>query len=253
MYLFNIIKKIHNIILMFNIILFLIHPTIVLLSNYLKKNKKKINLIFDLDNTLIISMEKNKYSNLNISHKPTILNLRSTLISTTRVVWVRPMVSTVLYLLDKFTNIYLYTHAEKTYADNILLQLNIDEYFVDCRYREDNIDTKDINKFFPDIDKIEELKRNLSKIKKYSRLDKLSKDMINEIYKTKKKLDKTLQKYLKAQDDFISKSILIDDLITNNCLGQEIYHIKYFYCGMEYDIELLKLLLYMFYRNYISS
>ena len=60
--------------------------------------------------------------------------------STTRVVWARPMVSTVLYLLDKFTNMYLYTHAEKTYADNILLQLNIDEYFIDCRYREDNIE-----------------------------------------------------------------------------------------------------------------
>ena len=238
---------------MFNIILFLIHPTIALLSNYLKKNKKKINLIFDLDNTLIISMEKNKYSNLNISHKPTILNLKSTIMSTTRVVWARPMVSTVLYLLDKFTNMYLYTHAEKTYADNILLQLNIDEYFIDCRYREDNIDTKDINKFFPDIDKIEELNRDLSKIKKYSRIDKLSKEMINEIYKAKKKLEKTLKKYLKLQDEFISKSILIDDLITNNCLGQEIYHIKYFYCGMEYDIELLKLLIYMFYRNYISS
>ena len=45
-----------------------------------------------------------KYLNLNISHKPTILNLKSTIMSTTRVVWVRPMVSTVLYLLDKFTN-----------------------------------------------------------------------------------------------------------------------------------------------------
>lgn len=238
---------------MFNIILFLIHPTIVLLSNYLKKNKKKINLIFDLDNTLIISMEKNKYLNLNISHKPTILNLRSSLISTTRVVWARPMVSTVLYLLNKFTNIYLYTHAEKTYADNILLQLNIDEYFKDCRYREDNIDTKDIITFFPEIDKIEELNKNLSKLKKYNRIDNLSQEIKDKIYKTKKKLDKTLQKYLKAQDEFISKSILIDDLKTNNCLGQEIYHIKYFYCGMEYDIELLKLLIYMFYRNYIRS
>ena len=238
---------------MFNIILFLIHPTIVLLSNYLKKNKKKINLIFDLDNTLIISMEKNKYLNLNISHKPTILNLRSSLISSTRVVWVRPMVSTVLYLLNKFTNIYLYTHAEKTYADNILLQLNIDEYFKDCRYREDNIDTKDIITFFPEIDKIEELNKNLSKLKKYNRIDKLSQEMKDEIYKIKFKLDKSLKKYLKLQDEFLSKSILIDDLKTNNCLGQEIYHIKYFYCGMEYDIELLKLLIYMFYRNYIRS
>ena len=250
---FNIIKKIHNIILMFNIILFLIHPTIVLLSNYLKKNKKKINLIFDLDNTLIISMEKNKYLNLNISHKPTILNLRSSLISSTRVVWVRPMVSTVLYLLNKFTNIYLYTHAEKTYADNILLQLNIDEYFKDCRYREDNIDTKDIITFFPEIDKIEELNKNLSKLKKYNRIDKISQEMKDKIYKTKLKLEKSLKKYLKLQDEFLSKSILIDDLKTNNCLGQEIYHIKYFYCGMEYDIELLKLLIYMFYRNYIRS
>ena len=250
---FNIIKKIHNIILMFNIILFLIHPTIVLLSNYLKKNKKKINLIFDLDNTLIISMEKNKYLNLNISHKPTILNLRSSLISTTRVVWARPMVSTVLYLLNKFTNIYLYTHAEKTYADNILLQLNIDEYFKDCRYREDNIDTKDIITFFPEIDKIEELNKNLSKLKKYNRIDKISQEMKDKIYKTKLKLEKSLKKYLKLQDEFLSKSILIDDLKTNNCLGQEIYHIKYFYCGMEYDIELLKLLIYMFYRNYIRS
>jgi hypothetical protein len=238
---------------MFNIILFLIHPTIVLLSNYLKKNKKKINVIFDLDNTLIISMEKNKYSNLNISHKPTILNLRSSLISTTRVVWARPMVSTVLYLLNKFTNIYLYTHAEKTYADNILLQLNIDEYFKDCRYREDNIDTKDIITFFPEIDKIEELNKNLSKLKKYNRIDKISQEMKDKIYKTKLKLEKSLKKYLKLQDEFLSKSILIDDLKTNNCLDQEIYHIKYFYCGMEYDIELLKLLIYMFYRNYIRS
>ena len=250
---FNIIKKIHNIILMFNIILFLIHPTIVLLSNYLKKNKKKINLIFDLDNTLIMSMEKNKYLNLNISHKPSIIHLRSSLLSNIRVVWTRPMVSTVLYLLHKFTNMYLYTHAEKTYADNILLQLNIDEYFIDCKYREDNINTKDIIKFFPEIDKIEEFKKNLLKLKKYSRIDNLSQEIKDEIYKTKLKLEKSLKKYLKLQDEFLSKSILIDDLKTNNCLGQEIYHIKYFYCGMEYDIELLKLLIYMFYRNYIRA
>jgi hypothetical protein len=238
---------------MFNIILFLIHPTISLLTNYLRKNKKKINVIFDLDNTLIMSMEKNKYSNLNISHKPSIMHLQSNILSNIRVVWARPMVSTVLYLLDKFTNIYLYTHAEKTYADNILLQLNIDKYFIDCRYREDIVDTKDITTFFPNINKIKEFNKNLLKLKKYSKIDNISQDIINEIHKTKLKINKSLKKYLKLQDEFLSKSILIDDLKTNNCLGQEIYHIKYFNFGMIYDIELLKLLIYVFYRNYIRA
>jgi len=104
------------------------------------KYAKKLNVIFDLDNTLIMSLEKRKYANIVHSHKPD-------LILENRVVWIRPWVRPVLYILEKFTNLYLFTHAEQTYADEILKKFGLVNYFKTCKYKPDCLIDKNIGKF----------------------------------------------------------------------------------------------------------
>jgi hypothetical protein len=240
---------------MFNIISFIVLPLIGIARKYFKKNKniKKLNLIFDLDNTLIISMEINKYNNMNISHKPEITYLKSSSTSNTRVVWIRPMLRFVLYLLNKITNIYLYTRSEKRYAKCVLKNLKIDHYFINCKYKEDCYYTKDIRIFYPKIEKIFELEKYINKLNRLYYIDNLSEETKNKIIIIESKLKKSLEKYKILMNDFISASILIDDLKTNKCENQEFYHIKYFNVGMIYDYELIKLLLYIIIRIYITS
>ena len=124
---------------------------------------KRLNIIFDLDNTLIMSLDKTKYVRMNNSHKPDI-DL------STRVVWLRPWVHQVLWIMNKFCNIYLFTKAEKYYADTILSGFGIEHYFKSCKYKQDcGIDNKDIRCFSSSYDKLIEILKNviIDKIKNY--------------------------------------------------------------------------------------
>ena len=44
---------------------------------------------------------------------------------------------------------------------------------------------------------------------------------------------------------FVSRTVLVDDQITNNILDQHFYHINYYQFGMIWDIEMIKLLLWV--------
>jgi len=229
-------------------------PLIGFVREYLKKNKKtkRLNLIFDLDNTLIMSMEINKYNSMNISHKPEITYLKSSSSSNVRVVWVRPMLRIVLYLLNKITNIYLYTRSEKYYAKCVLKNLKIDKYFINCKYKEDCYDTKDVKIFYPKIKKIFDLEKNINKLSRLYNIDNIADETKNKIKIFESELKKSLEEYKVLMNDFVSASVLIDDLKTNKCENQDFYHIKYFNFGMIYDYELIKLLLYAINRIYIT-
>jgi len=174
------------------------------------RSAKRLNIIFDLDNTLIMSLEKRKYSLITHSHKPDLFLEH-------RVVWLRPWVRPVLWLLSKFTNLYLFTRADQAYADEILSKFKLDHFFKTCKYKPDCLIEKNIGKFSPSYYKIIWLHKNSPSI-----------DLID--------------KYAEKLRKFIKKSVLIDDQIKNKVKGQQFYHIEYYQFGMRWDNNLIKLL-----------
>lgn len=209
-------------------------------------NFKLLNLVFDLDNTLIMSLEKKRYEHIKIAHKPDI-------ILANRVVWVRPWVRSVLYLLDKFCFLYLFTKAEKTYADMILEQAGIGQYFVSRKYKTDcdNIyisEYKDIGQFSSSYTKI--IDHN-SKLKRLEIFD-FTTDKKYSVDKIRLKLQSEIKKHQSKLEKFICRTTLIDDKITNRLPGQNFYHINYYHFGMIWDIEMLKLLGWVGWKSLIN-
>lgn len=207
----NLLKKITKNILIFtgaNI------ASIYFYIQYKKNSSSKLNIILDLDETIIHTDKSHNLDNFNKSNilKPNIIGL--TILSTTnansiqtntntnsssnRIVWIRPGVKLLLPLVAQFNNIYLFTKATKPYTDEILLQTNLDKYFKEKKYRDECIGTcKDLKKFNLDMD----------------------------------------------------KTILIDDKLSNNCSGQNFYHIPRFNYWVKNDWEFFKLFGYIIWLN----
>ena len=128
---------------MFELLGFLIIPLVLVpYTHHYIKNKLKqferINVIFDLDNTLIMSIYQDKYLSMSHYHKPNIIDFKSGDDSKIRVIWSRPYIKPVLYILSKFCNLYLFTKAGKNYADKILENLQIKDYFKMCLFKDTN-------------------------------------------------------------------------------------------------------------------
>ncbi len=195
---------------------------------YIKlKLSKKLNIIFDLDNTLIMSLEKKRYENIIHPHKPD-LDLKH------RVVWIRPWVRPVLGVLDKFTNLYLFTKAEQGYADEILNLSGLDKYFKSCKYKPDCLIDKNIGKFSSSYNKIIKLHGKIS----------LTNCADNKLISIA-----LIERYGEKLRSFIKKSVLVDDQITNKVSGQHLYHMEYFQFGMTWDISMLKLLVWIVWKS----
>lgn len=110
-----------------------------------KSTKSKLNIIFDLDETLIHTDKIKNYSNYNQSN---ILKPESYEITSNRKIWIRPGVFYIIPILSKFNNLYLFTKATKPYTMNILEKTNLDKYFIDKKFRDDCKGTcKNIDKF----------------------------------------------------------------------------------------------------------
>lgn len=180
-----------------------------------QKSSSKLNIVFDLDETIAHTEKQHIYNDFNKSNiiKPDIINILSDsthhiqldnsknqqkIYSTSRVVWIRPGVQFLLPIISKFNNVYLFTKATKPYTDEILSRTNLDKYFIGKKYRDECSGTcKDLQKF------------------------KLS----------------------------LSNSILIDDKRSNNCEKQNFYHIPRYNCYLKYDFEFVKLFGYILYLN----
>ncbi len=184
------------------------------------KNAKKLNVIFDLDNTLIMSLEKRKYVNIIHSHKPD-------LFLENRVVWIRPWVRPVIYILDKFTNLYLFTRAEQAYADDILNLSGLNKYFISCKYKPDCLEDKNVGKFSSSYKKIIKLH---------------SKTILAQCKDDKIKLIELIDIYGHKLRNFIKRSVLVDDQIKNKVGAQYLYHIEFYQFGMTWDVSMIKLL-----------
>ncbi len=204
---------------MFGLVMFISTSSFWL--GYLKiKSAKRLNIVFDLDNTLIMSLEKTKYSRIVHSHKPD-LDLKH------RVVWIRPWAYQVLWLLNKFTNLYLFTRAEQGYADEILSKSGLGKFFKTCKYKPDCLIDKNVIKFSPLYSKI--LKLHVDKSKTSCPDDKNLTIALIDKYGSK------LRKFAK-------RSVLVDDQLKNQVQGQHLYHIEYYQFGMGWDNNLIKLL-----------
>jgi hypothetical protein len=205
------------------------------------KKTKPLNIVFDLDNTLIMSLDKKRYEHMRISHIPHIQMI-------TRVVWIRPWVKPVLYILSKFTKLYLFTRADKIYTDLILEQAKIDSYFIDKKYKSDceyNLH-KDIGQFSPSYKKLLGYSSKLKILNSYDNPDE-------HIIKLKQKICSEIKSHQSKLAKFIGRTILVDDKITNKLPGQNFYHIDYYQFGMIWDITMLKLLGWIGYRSFTNA
>lgn len=108
---------------------------ISLLSCYpiYKFNKtKKLNIVLDMDETLLHTYRKDKYNDYNNSN----LN-KSSIESEHHVIFPRPFLHSFLFYTSKFANLYLMTKSTRKHADIILEKLEIQDYFIKKKYRED--------------------------------------------------------------------------------------------------------------------
>jgi TFIIF-interacting CTD phosphatase-like protein len=164
-----------------------------------KKSSEKINIIFDLDETIIHTDKIHNIDNYNCSNllKPDINEVIYN-DGTKRKIWIRPFVKTILPILSEFNNLYLFTKGTKSYADLVLKKCQLDKYFVIKKYRDDCKGTcKELSKLNIDLD----------------------------------------------------KSILIDDKISNKCVGQSFYHIPRFNYYVKNDFEMIKLFGFVLFLN----
>ena len=189
--------------------------------------KNRINLVFDLDETLINS-EKSKYiedCNMNLfSPCDYVFRYMSEDIDdddgdcddvgTTKIiqvqksydVWIRPFVKILFSIISKYNNLYLMTNADIDYANDICDYIGINKYFID-------------KKFYDDIQTYNK-KNNLS-----------GKDL--EIFGSSN----------------TKNWILIDDLKSNSVKNQKFIHISPYSFYRSYDVELIKLFFSITYAN----
>ena len=107
--------------------------------------KTKLNIVFDLDETII---HTNKIGYYNDANKLNLSSPEPYEIIGNRKIWIRPGVYNVIPILTKFNNLYLFTKASEPYTLDILEKTDLNKYFLDKKFREDCKGTcKDVNKF----------------------------------------------------------------------------------------------------------
>lgn len=106
-----------------------------------KPESKKMNIVFDLDETLVVTKRKNKCDDLNLSNKPKYFVSSDQ----KRYIWPRPYLKSVLFSLSHISNIYLFTKATKEYTDDICDQLKINHFFKNKFYKNDFDNGKNLN------------------------------------------------------------------------------------------------------------
>ncbi len=107
--------------------------------------KSKLNIIFDLDETIIHTDKIINYNNMN---KKNIIQPETLEIMGQRKIWIRPFVYNVIPILSKFNNLFLFTKATELYTNDILIKTNLNKYFIDKKYRDDcKDDCKNFIKF----------------------------------------------------------------------------------------------------------
>lgn len=112
--------------------------------------EQKINVVFDLDQTLIYSKKSRYYNRHNMTNYKNYNWIFKYIDDDNKTkgyhVWARPYVYMVLPILSALTNVHLYTRASEDYTEDILDGLNIRKYFLTLNYCLYNQKHKDVNK-----------------------------------------------------------------------------------------------------------
>lgn len=98
-----------------------------------KPDNEKFNIVFDLDDTLVITNKKYRMDKTNLSNKGKYMVTSDK----KYYVWPRPFVVPVLSCLSCFANLHLFTRATNDYADNVCDLIGIGQYLKIKLYREE--------------------------------------------------------------------------------------------------------------------
>ncbi len=98
---------------------------------YKNSSHNKLNIIFDMDETILFTIKKDKYNLINTSNT----NKNKYVESDQYYVYPRPYVYFALNVISKYNNLYLYTLGTKSYADSVLSKSDLAKYFEIKKYR----------------------------------------------------------------------------------------------------------------------
>jgi hypothetical protein len=233
-----------------------------------RPSEEKLNLVFDLDHTLIHAEKDSTVESSNI----TLFRKEDSQISfqlndkiRKYYVWKRPFCTFTLSILSKFNNVYLYTAASKDYADKICDELNLDKYFIKKYYSREYDDTcKNLKYIIQDDNKAKLCAGDIIPNSDIGEYDAKSASVPQSRQSLQcKPFDvtpdgDTINGALLCAGGVIQRSgvtkdlkntILIDDRNFNKCSGQHFYHISPYHLYKKYDFELLKLFGKVIYMN----
>lgn len=114
---------------------------------------KKLNLIFDLDSTLIYASKYKKFQHINKNKIPSAeFSLDRDDESEQYHVWIRPFCRPCLMFLSSFNNVYLFTKATEDYTTKICTIADIDKYFISKHFAERSYNVcKNLDLILPNI------------------------------------------------------------------------------------------------------
>ena len=125
----------------------LISPFLFITYKSFLPENKKLNLVFDLDNTLICSTKYERIKNTKIYKQDYVYDDNYDSEDKKYYVWKRPYSYQIVKFLSLFNNLHLYTRVKKNYADNILENIFPKIEFKNKLYREDMVNNgKDLDK-----------------------------------------------------------------------------------------------------------
>ncbi len=96
--------------------------------------ESKLNIVFDMDETLLHTKKQSYWSDHNNSNAATPDFPAN---EGGRNIWLRPFVPALLPVLAKFNNIYIFTRGAQPYADAVLDTSGLDKYIVAKKYSEE--------------------------------------------------------------------------------------------------------------------
>lgn len=122
--------------------------------NHLVKIPKneKLDVVFDIDETLIKSLKNDVYKELNLQS----INYKFSILNNGYYIWIRPY-HKVLLLMNMVTNLHIFTAATQPYSDEILNNVYGKEFFEKRLYRkewEDCNKCKDLTMINPNLNNV---------------------------------------------------------------------------------------------------
>lgn len=182
--------------------------------------KGKRDIVFDIDETLVRAQDSSKPFPLHAGIKspacdhilpPHHFSFEDDDKEKTKYnVWIRPHARWTLKILSRISNLYIFTAADKHYADTVINQSFSPGLFKGCYYRPSCVDPKGFGKDLTTIFKNDQ--------------------------------DRDQDRDQNRDQDRVKRAILIDDRLFNRVDEQNLFHIKSYHPKNTLDFEMIKVL-----------